>query len=113
MSIYATLWSMKLELDQDRYEVVTAQGVPSWIGSGEGYAEGDPYADFLPPAVEPDEEFGKLRAVVFVHDQDHKIGQRYQDPLLILSGEEYEQIRFVDLHQKLIEALRAREPHGS
>ena len=60
MSIYATLWSLQFPRYGDYYVGcewirVTAQGVPAHIGTptrGFGYEEGDPYAEFLPPAME-------------------------------------------------------------
>lgn len=62
MSIYATLWKLKFPKEGDEYLgcdwiEVTAQGVPPHIGTptpGQGYEDGDPYADFLPPPVETD-----------------------------------------------------------
>ena len=75
MSIYATLWWLKFPRCGDDYVGcewirVTAQGVPAHVGTptlGFGYEDGDPYAEFLPPAVEVnaegDSEF--MRAVVF------------------------------------------------
>jgi hypothetical protein len=128
MSIYATLWVLKFPDDGDArpdcgWVTVVAQGVPAHIGSptpGHGYEDGDPYADFLPPAVEApmddgDEDgpvVGALRAVVFIIDGTEKgtarSGQEYVDPLLVLSGEEYAAIPFTDLHDRLSAALRDR-----
>jgi hypothetical protein len=71
MSIYATLWWLKFPRCGDDYVGcewirVTAQGVPAHVGTptlGFGYEDGDPYAEFLPPAVEVsaegDSEFRK------------------------------------------------------
>jgi hypothetical protein len=58
MSIYATLWWLKFPQYGDEYIGcewirVNAQGVPAHVGTpirGFGYEDGDPYADFLPPA---------------------------------------------------------------
>ena len=60
MSIYATLWWLKFPRYGDEYIGcewirVSTQGVPAHIGTptrGFSYEDGDPYADFLPPAVE-------------------------------------------------------------
>src|SRR5216117_3315610 len=70
------LFRLKFPRDGDDYlgcewVTVIAQGVPPHIGSptpGCGYEDGDPYAAFLPPPVETDEngEAEYLRAVVFV-----------------------------------------------
>jgi hypothetical protein len=91
MSIYATLWSLKFPKDGDDYFgcewiKVTAQGVPSHIGSptpGSGYEDGDLYAAFLPPAVETGEDVDAryLRAVVFVTEETLKgtARRRHQD----------------------------------
>jgi hypothetical protein len=82
MSIYATLWWLKFPRYGDEYIGcewirVSAQGVPAHIGTptrGFGYEDGDPYAGFLPPAVEVnaegDGEF--MRAVVIVTEETDK-----------------------------------------
>lgn len=94
---------------------VIAQGVPAHIGSptlGLGYESGDPYSEFLPPATEvPAEDEGhQLRAVVFVIAGTERVGQRYVDPLLVLSGQECEAISFADLHERMCSALRGGRP---
>jgi hypothetical protein len=81
-----------------------------------GYEAGDPYAEFLPPAVEVnaegDSEF--MRAVVFVTEETRKgtarSPQEYANPLLILSGQEYASISFVELHTRICDALRGKGP---
>ena len=124
MSIYATLWWLKFPRYGDEYIGcewirVTAQGVPAHIGTptqGFGYEDGDPYAEFLPPAVEVnaegDSEF--LRAVVIVTKETRKgttrSPQEYANPLLVLSGKEYASISFVELHTRISDALRGRGP---
>jgi hypothetical protein len=124
MSIYATLWWLKFPRYGDDYVGcewirVSAQGVPAHIGTstpGFGYEEGDPYAEFLPPAVEVnaegDNEF--MRAVVFVSEETRKgsarSGQEYVNPLLVLSGKEYAAISFVDLHTRICDGLRGPGP---
>lgn len=124
MSIYATLWTLKFPKDGDDYLgcewiEITAQGVPPHIGSptsGCGYEDGDPYAAFLPPPVETDEngEAKYMRAVVFVTKGTSKgtvrSGQEYENPLLVLTGQEYATITFEDLHTRLCDALRGEKP---
>ena len=82
MSIYATLWKLKFPKEGDEHFgcdwiEVTAQSVPPHIGSptpGCGYEDGDPYADFLPPALatNADGEAPFDRAVVFVTEYSIK-----------------------------------------
>jgi hypothetical protein len=124
MSIYATLWTLKFPKDGVDYLgcdwiEVTAQGVPAHIGSptpGCGYEDGDPYGEFLPPPVFTDEEGGSefMRAVVFITEERRKgtarSPQEYENPLLVLAGEEYAQITFDDLHRRLCDALRGDRP---
>lgn len=120
MSIYATLWKLQFPKDGDyvmncEWIGITAQGVPAHIGSptpGVGYEKGDPYADFLPPAVMVGAEGDAphMRAVVFVTEFTQKgterSAQEYFSPILVLSGEEYSRITFADLHERICAALR-------
>lgn len=124
MSIYATLWSLKFPRYGDVHRgcewiTVTAQGVPPHIGSstpGLGYENGDPYADFLPPALSTDEngdaEF--LRAVVIVTEETKKgtarHPQEYSNPLLTLDGKQYADMSFDKLHSRICDALRGDRP---
>jgi hypothetical protein len=124
MSIYATLWSLKFPKDGDDYfgcewTEVIAQGVPAHIGSptpGCGYEDGDPYAEFLPPALQTDEngEHEFMRAVVIVQEGAPKgtarSGQEYTSPLLVLTGEEYAALSFQALYERICEALRGGRP---
>jgi hypothetical protein len=124
MSIYATLWWLKFPRYGDDYIGcewirVAAQGVPAHIGRptpGFGYEAGDPYAEFLPPAVEVNAEGDSevMRAVVFVTEETKKgtarPPQEYGNPLLVLSGEEYESISFVELHTRICDGLRGKGP---
>jgi len=125
VSIYATLWTLKFPKEGVRltdcdWIEVTAQGVPAHIGSpspGAGYEDGDPYATFLPLAVEVDSdgEAPFMRAVVFITEYTLKgterSGQEYPSPLLVLTGKEYAQITFEDLHERICTALRGnRQP---
>jgi hypothetical protein len=124
MSIYATLWTLKFPKEGDDFHgcdwiEVTAQGVPPHIGSttsDTGCGSGDPFSAFLPPAVavNADGEAAHMRAVVFVTEDARKgterSGQEYQSPLLVLSGEEYDQITFRDLYDRICAALRGNRP---
>ena len=124
MSNYATLWSLKFPRFGDDYvdcewvEVV-AQGVPGHIGTptpGFGYEDGDLYAEFLPPPVEVNEDGDSefMRAVVFVIRGTKKgtarSGQEYVNPLLVLTGADYASISFVQLRDRICDALRGRGP---
>jgi hypothetical protein len=126
MSIYATLWWLKFPRYGDEYIGcewirISAQGVPAHVGTptrGFGYEDGDPYADFLPPAVEVNAEGDSdfMRAVVIVTEDTQKgtarSPQEYANPLLVLSGQEYASISFVELHTRICDALRG-QVHGS
>lgn len=120
MSIYATEWSLKFPKDGDghlgcEWVEVWAQAVPAHIGTptpGFGYEHGDPYASFLPPAIETDAD-GRApfhRAVVFVTEHTVKgtarAGQEYVDPLFVLTGEQYARISFTALYERICAALR-------
>ena len=123
-SIYATLWHLRFPRYGDDHSNcewidVVAQGVPAHIGSpthGCGYETGDPYAEFLPPAVEvaPDDDGTALRAVVFVTADTAKgtarSGQEYVNPMLVLSGRAYNSLSFRDLHDRIYDALRGDHP---
>lgn len=124
MSIYATLWSLKFPRFGDDYGgcewiSVRAQGVPAHIGTptpGQGYEDGDPYAEFLPPpvAVDADGDGEFMRAVVIVTEGTEKgtarSGQEFVNPLLILSGRDYASISFEKLHERVCDALRGEGP---
>jgi hypothetical protein len=120
MSIYATHWMLKFPRHGEAHSgcdwvEVIGQGVPAHIGTpspGHGYESGDPYADFLPPAVpvaEPDDG-ALLRAMVIVREGTEKIGQEYVRPLLVLSGDQYAAMSFSELHDRICEALRGGHP---
>jgi hypothetical protein len=124
MSIYATLWSLQFPRYGDDYIGcewirVTAQGVPAHIGTptpGFGYEQGDPYGEFLPPPVEvnADGDSEIMRAVVIVTEETRKgtarSPQEYVNPLLVLSGQDYESISFIELHNKICDSLRGIGP---
>jgi hypothetical protein len=113
MSIYATLWEIKVprrhDFDDEWVEVF-AQAVPAHIGHPSHYPEGDLYGSFLPPPV-PDynPETGEApfhRAVVIVQEgRDAKDVQRYIDPLLVMTGEEYARIPFQELLDRIHRAM--------
>jgi len=147
MSIYSTQWEIQIPLhnwcarkygpdgqlvkrtpfgDWEKWNGVDwvevfCQGVPGHIGHPSHYPEGDPYADFLPPALAGDDFDGKLRAVVIVLEGRHaKEGQRYLEPLLVMTGEEYRKTSFAALlgrvstavHEKLKETETDEENPG-
>ena len=120
MSIYATLWTLKFPRDGNDYFgcewiEVFAQAVPTHVGSptpGQGYEDGDPYADFLPPTTHVPEDYdgNQYRAVVIVTEGMHKVGQRYERPLMTLTGDEYAAMSFDELHRLVCDALRGNSP---
>jgi hypothetical protein len=124
MSIYATLWKLKFPKYGDdhigcEWIDVIAQGMRPRIGSptpGCGYEDGDPYGDFLPPAVITDAsgESNYMRAVVFVTAGTPKgtarSPQEYVHPLFVLTGKEYASITFDALYTRICNALRGDRP---
>ena len=113
MSIYATLWEIKVprrhEFD-DEWVTVFAQGVPGHIGHPSEYPEGDPYSSFLPPVLlDYDSENldeNRYRAVVIVQEgRSNKDVQRYTDPLIVMCGEEYARITFRELLDRIHKAI--------
>jgi hypothetical protein len=98
---------------RERWIEVTAQAAPAHIGHPSEYPDGDPYSDFLPPVVEYDPKNWSAawqpRAVVIV-DEDHleKDGQRYTEPLLVLTGKEYEEAAFPELLARIQHAAETR-----
>lgn len=124
MSIYATLWHLRFPRYGDAHAGcewvdVFAQAVPAHVGTptpGYGYESGDPFAAFLPPALElgcgvSDDD---IRAVVFVTNMTKKgtarSGQEYDSPLLVLTGAEYAAMPFQQLHDRLCTVLRGSRP---
>ncbi len=124
MSIYATLWRLKFPRYGDvhagcEWIEVTAQAVPPHIGSstpGLGYEDGDPYAEFLPPALATDEDGDAefMRAVVIITPETEKgtvrHPQEYSNPLLTLDGKQYASMTFDELHNRICDALRGNRP---
>jgi len=105
MSIYATMAEIGIKRFGDREFVdIFVQGVPPHID------DVGPAWEFLPPPVDPNGTH--MRAVFFVEAGEEKgtprCGQEYVRPLLMLTGEEYERVRFVDLIARLEDALDAR-----
>jgi hypothetical protein len=113
MSIYATLWEIGLPHRyhfDEQFIKVFAQAVPAHIGHPSMYPDGDPYADFLPPVVQDyDPETGEApfhRAVFIIcEDRSTKDGQRYIDPMLVLTGEEYAKSTFDELIHRIESAM--------
>jgi hypothetical protein len=105
MSIYRTVAEFGFRRHgTDTYVDVLAQAVPPHI------KHVGPTWDFLPPPVDP---HGRLfRAVFFVERSEPKgtdhSGQEYPHPLLAFTGQEYHDVRFVDLMMRLADALNAR-----
>jgi hypothetical protein len=120
MSIYATHWILKFPRHGDEHPgcdwvEVIGQGVPAHIGTptpGHGYESGDPYANFLSPAVpvtDQDDDTA-LRAMVIIREDTEKVAQEYVNPLLVLTGQEYATISFQELHDRICDALRGGRP---
>lgn len=113
MSIYATLWEIALPKSyhfDEEFIKVFAQAVPAHIGHPSHYPEGDPYAEFLPPAVQdynPETGEAPFHRAVFIlrEDRSEKIGQRYTDPILVLTGEEYARSTFDELIHRIESAM--------
>jgi len=120
MSIYATLWTLKFPKEGDEHLgcewiEVRAQAVPAQVGSptpGMGYESADPYAAFLPPAMETDADgnapFHRAVAIVTEHSikGTERSGQEFLSPLLLLTGQEYARMTFEELHERICDALR-------
>ena len=114
MSIYSTLWILKFPENGDSHTgcdwvSVIAQGVGSQIGSLDDVTE-DPYSSFLPPAISESEFPEGFRAVIFVSESTKKGTERsqqeYESPLLVLSGKDYAEMMFEELHEILCSKLR-------
>ena len=113
MSIYATLWEIQIRKGHafdDEWVEVYAQAVPPHIGHLSQYPDGDPYEDFLPPVIanyDPETDLPKVyRAVVIVQNgRDEKDIQRYVDPLIVMSGEEYLRTPFHELMDRIEKAV--------
>lgn len=116
MAQVSTVWRRVHRLRVDQSECPRGSRHVGTPTRGFGYEDGDPYADFLPPAVEVnaegDSEF--MRAVVIVTEETQKgtarSPQEYANPLVILSGRKYASISFVELHTRVCGALRGTGP---
>jgi hypothetical protein len=118
MSIYATLAILRIPLWPSRpvmseswpehWVELVVQGVPGHIGHPRHYEE-DLYADFLPPPVEDEEA---LRAVVIVEAGTPKgtprSYQEYENPLMVLTGEEWNTTPFPELWGRFDEVVNER-----
>ena len=105
MSIYATLAEIGIKRFGDKSFIdILVQGVPPHID----YV--GPAWEFLPAPVDPNGLV--MRAVFIVELGDDKgtdrCGQEYVRPLLVLTGKEYEDIRFAELISRLEAALDAK-----
>ncbi len=111
MSIYATGWSIMVPTGSwgsPEWVEVYVQFVPCHIGHPKEYPEGDPYSEFLPPPV-TDEEYEQEipRAAVIVQSgRTEKEGQRYVDPVLVLSGREYLSLPFAEMLQRIYQGVK-------
>jgi hypothetical protein len=119
VSIYATLWEIQLPtdgvwaMDEQDWVRVYAQAVPAHIGHPSDYPDGDPYGDFLPPPVRLDETEEPIgpphRAIVICGPLTTKgtarSPQEYVNPLLVLTGEEYESIKWTELFDRICHAI--------
>jgi hypothetical protein len=105
MSIYATLAEIAVrQFGDDEFTELVIQAVPPHIDyTGRDW-------EFLPPPVDPEGE--SMRAVFVVKGDTEKgtarCGQEYVDWLVMLTGREWEEIRFVDLLERIGAALDAR-----
>lgn len=119
VSIYATLWTLKFPTHGDDHTgcgwvEVYAQSVPPHIGDPDAGYTDDPYAEFLPAFVKRPDGDNTPRAVVIVLEGTGKgtprSHQEYQDPLLVLTGDEYARLPFPVLHERICDALRGGRP---
>lgn len=109
MSIYATMGQFQVCTHSgpkiDNYHEIFIQGVPPHIDYvGEKWG-------FLPPPV--DENGPLMRAVFFITTEtkkgSEKNGQEYIDPILMLTGKEFLNIKFVDLLIFLTDKLESMD----
>ncbi|WP_437747522.1 hypothetical protein WME73_22900 [Sorangium sp. So ce302] len=111
MSIYVTRWILRFPRHGDVHAGcgwidVYGQAVPEHCGPvAPGGA--DPY-DFLPEFASS--VHSGIRALVVVRQDSPKDGQRYRDPLLVLSAREYLSTSFDVLHERICDALRGHRP---
>lgn len=100
----------------DHFIEIYAQAVPPHIGHPSDYPDGDPYKHFLPPLAQvhldnPNEPWGPPYRAVFicapwtVKGTTRRTGQKYLNPLVMLTGEAYEAITWNDLWGRIEAAL--------
>jgi hypothetical protein len=105
MSIYATLYDFAVRrFGENNYHLLRVQGVPAHIQhTGPGW-------DWLPPPIADGSDTesdgpARLRAVVIVEEGTSKgttrCGQEYVDPLLVLSGDDWERASFADVMSRV------------
>lgn len=103
---------------RERWFEVFCQVVPSWIGPhrGEGYYTG-PGFEWLPPPVpwgeaaengEPGARQTPRAAVVIDALRAEKEGQRYLEPLVVMTGEDYERTTVAEMVRLIEHALAGR-----
>lgn len=122
MSIYAgSFFEIRVPVghwsypDNRKWVQVFGMSVPSHIGYPDEYPEGDPYGEFLPPPVTPEEyEEDVPRAIVVIEKGRHKkIGQRYEEPLFTVTGREWEKMTFGEVLARIQQAVNERYKDGS
>jgi hypothetical protein len=104
MSIYATGWMIKVPRKwhgESEWVGIIQQVVLGHIGQpSEGY-ETDPYSDFLPKITQNydvNSDSNPHRAVVLIQENhEEKDGQRYIDPIAVLSWEDYKNLTFQEV----------------
>jgi hypothetical protein len=107
MSIYATIAEIGFKrFDDQKYLCIYFQAVPPHI------VNVGPDWEFLPPPVDP---HGRLFRAVYVVEESEPQGtprsiHEFANPLVKLNGQEYHDIRFVDLIRRIEDALD--EKHG-
>jgi hypothetical protein len=115
VSIYGTEYIFHLEDEDDNKVEIFVQVVPAWVNHA------GPEWAFLPPAraardvpAHEDQGYRDPRAVVFTAPWTTKgtprNGQEYVDPLLVLTGEEWQTMPFRDVMSKLADAIAAHKP---
>ena len=112
MSIYGTETALYLDVGWQKQPVeIHVQAVPAWVYF---------VADWLPPprpGIPESKGYLHPRAAVFVIAGSPKggegfDGQQYHQPLLVMSGEEYERATFRDLMALLADAVEKARPQS-
>lgn len=111
MSIYCSLDAFKIQKYYGGpFVEVYIQAVPPYIGHISHY-DNDPYADFLPPVVKDYDPYDTTnytyRAVFFIQlGREQKEGQRYLDPLFMLTGEEFKRATFIEIMDRVKDTVK-------